>query len=136
MAGKRVIASGDKASSKKPKTEKQSDHELHWALNETEKKRITLSEFRGTRYVHIREYYEKDGDMLPGKKGIALNINEWKKLKQLIHEVDDSLGLVDSGSDSEDEIKEKAENNASLKNDEDDLNTKTENKTDDSSVEN
>lgn len=105
-------------------------------MNETEKKRITLSEFRGTRYVHIREYYEKDGDMLPGKKGIALNINEWKKLKQLIHEVDDSLGLVDSGSDSEDEIKEKAENNASLKNDEDDLNTKTENKTDDSSVEN
>ena len=29
----------------------------------------SVSEFKGKKYVNIREYYEKDGDLLPGKKG-------------------------------------------------------------------
>ena len=28
-----------------------------------------VSEFRGRKMVNIREYYEKDGKILPGKKG-------------------------------------------------------------------
>ena len=31
-------------------------------------RRVGISEFRGTCRVNIREYYEKDGEALPGKK--------------------------------------------------------------------
>lgn len=31
-------------------------------------RRIGISKFKGKRIVNIREYYEKDGEMLPGKK--------------------------------------------------------------------
>eukprot|EP01133_Synstelium_polycarpum_P012838 gene12838-15073_t len=33
------------------------------------KKRVSISEFKGTRYIGIREFYEKDGKWLPGAKG-------------------------------------------------------------------
>jgi hypothetical protein len=36
------------------------------------KRRIGISEFKGKRMMNIREYYEKDGEMLPGKKVRAL----------------------------------------------------------------
>jgi len=32
------------------------------------KRRIGVQEFKGNRMINIREYYEKDGEMLPGKK--------------------------------------------------------------------
>lgn len=35
-------------------------------------RRITVSSFRGKRMVNIREYYEKDGQELPGKKVIEI----------------------------------------------------------------
>jgi hypothetical protein len=36
-------------------------------------RRAETSRYKGTMYLSIREYYEKDGQMLPGKKGISLN---------------------------------------------------------------
>lgn len=33
-------------------------------------RRVTISSFRGKTLVNIREYYEKDGQELPGKKVI------------------------------------------------------------------
>jgi hypothetical protein len=41
--------------------------------------------------VSIREYYEKDGKSLPGRKGISLPIEQWKKLKDLIVNIDDAV---------------------------------------------
>jgi hypothetical protein len=32
------------------------------------KRRLQISEFKGNTMVSIREFYEKDGQMLPGKK--------------------------------------------------------------------
>lgn len=42
---------------------------------------ITLSSFKGRTYVNIREYYRTDdGELRPGRKGIALKPSEWKRL--------------------------------------------------------
>lgn len=30
--------------------------------------------------MDIREYYEKGGELLPGKKGIALDLTQWNRL--------------------------------------------------------
>lgn len=30
---------------------------------------VTVSEFKGKKYVNIREYYDNDGEMKPGRKG-------------------------------------------------------------------
>ena len=37
-------------------------------LNDKGTRRITVNEFKGKWMVNVREYYEKDGKMLPGKK--------------------------------------------------------------------
>lgn len=38
------------------------------ALQLPKSRRVTVSEFKKATYVNIREYYEKDGKVLPGKK--------------------------------------------------------------------
>ncbi|CAD5124135.1 DgyrCDS12436 [Dimorphilus gyrociliatus] len=53
------------------------------------KKFVSISEFRSRKYVDIREYYEKDGKTLPGKKGIALDEAAWNKLKDNISVIDE-----------------------------------------------
>jgi len=44
------------------------------------KKRASILEFKGKRFVDIREYYEKDGEILPGKKGICLNLEQFQTI--------------------------------------------------------
>uniref|UniRef100_A0A8D8T4U5 RNA polymerase II transcriptional coactivator n=1 Tax=Cacopsylla melanoneura TaxID=428564 RepID=A0A8D8T4U5_9HEMI len=41
---------------------------------------LKVDEFRGKPLVSIREYYEKNGELLPGKKGISLSASQWRKL--------------------------------------------------------
>jgi len=44
------------------------------------KKRAGVSSFRGKMMIDVREYYEKDGEMKPGKKGISLPPDQWTTL--------------------------------------------------------
>lgn len=38
----------------------------YWEISKM--RRVTISSFRGKKMVNVREYYEKDGQELPGKK--------------------------------------------------------------------
>lgn len=35
--------------------------------------RVSVGEKKGTKYVNMREFYEKDGEWLPGKSGLCVN---------------------------------------------------------------
>lgn len=54
-------------------------------------RQVRINEFRGRQYVDIREFYEKDGESLPGKKGISLTPAQWKKLLEVSDEVNRAL---------------------------------------------
>ncbi|XP_065207713.1 RNA polymerase II transcriptional coactivator [Planococcus citri] len=55
---------------------------------------VKVREFRGKVMVDIREFYEKDGELLPGKKGIALSATQWKKFKDMVNDIDEKLTEV------------------------------------------
>ncbi|XP_058463963.1 RNA polymerase II transcriptional coactivator [Malaya genurostris] len=63
--------------------------EEEWQLDRNRK--ISINEFKNKLYVNIREYYEKDGKTLPGKKGISLTVPEWKKLLEYADEINEKL---------------------------------------------
>lgn len=52
---------------------------------------VTVREFKGKLYVDIREHYEKDGELLPGKKGVSLPAEQWQNLKAVIDDIDQKL---------------------------------------------
>ncbi|CAJ0931092.1 unnamed protein product, partial [Mesorhabditis belari] len=51
---------------------------------------VTISQFSGRKFVDVREYYNDkgSGEMKPGKKGIALSIEQFTVLKQNIDEIE------------------------------------------------
>ncbi|KAL9330036.1 hypothetical protein ACSQ67_005039 [Phaseolus vulgaris] len=49
----------------------------------SEKRRVTIQDFRGKTLVSIREYYKKDGKDLPTSKGISLTEEQWSAFKKI-----------------------------------------------------
>ncbi|EPZ31879.1 PC4-domain-containing protein [Rozella allomycis CSF55] len=58
-------------------------------------KRVSVSEWRGKLLVNLREFYENKstGELLPGKKGITLNAEQWKILRENMDEIDEWMGM-------------------------------------------
>lgn len=52
---------------------------------------VSVRDFKGKVLIDIREYWMNDGEMRPGKKGIALNPEQWNQLKDQISEIDDAI---------------------------------------------
>ncbi|TCD71203.1 hypothetical protein EIP91_011681 [Steccherinum ochraceum] len=52
------------------------------------KRRAQLSDFKGTMYLDIREYYETNGELRPGKKGISITQEQWNLLKDNASTID------------------------------------------------
>ncbi|XP_034829767.1 RNA polymerase II transcriptional coactivator-like [Maniola hyperantus] len=65
------------------------DKEPTWVLEG--KKLVKIREFKGKVYIDIREFYEKNGDLLPGKKGIGLTPEMWRKLLSLGDEINEVI---------------------------------------------
>lgn len=89
-----------KQTSKKPKKEKETeekpvsskkgkseDEDTIWDLGNN--RQVKVRDFKGKYYVDIREmYYDKDGDLKPGKKGICLTMQQWRKFMDVVEDVD------------------------------------------------
>ncbi|KAH9251338.1 hypothetical protein BASA81_010749 [Batrachochytrium salamandrivorans] len=56
------------------------------------KRFVTVSQFKKQTLVQIREYYEdKDGELKPGKRGIALKVSEFDALKSLLPQIEQEI---------------------------------------------
>ncbi|CAF9933121.1 MAG: hypothetical protein HETSPECPRED_008543 [Heterodermia speciosa] len=73
----------------KRKLEVNGKKEQFWEISD--KRRVSVDEFNGKTMVNIREYYEKDGQMLPGKKGIALTIPQYNALLSALPDIETAL---------------------------------------------
>ncbi|KAI0134207.1 transcriptional Coactivator p15-domain-containing protein [Xylariales sp. AK1849] len=86
-------------SSKKSKTAtanaesgKDADGNSFWSLSESGKRRVTISEFRKSKFVNIREYYaDAEGELKPGKKGISLPLEQYNALLKAIPAINAAL---------------------------------------------
>jgi len=96
----------DNGRKKKPKPSKSSakapsgsgnakgDDEPSWELSSSARapRRVAISEFKNSRLVSIREYYENnDGKLLPSKKGISLTVDQYNNLLRAIPEINAKL---------------------------------------------
>lgn len=50
-----------------------------------------MGEFKGKVNVNLREYFQKDSDWLPTKKGLTLNAEQWELLKKLAPKIDAAI---------------------------------------------
>ena len=58
------------------------------------KKRVTVHKFKGQLKIDIREYYEDNGEMKPGKRGLSLNLENWNKLKEFMEQIDEAIDNI------------------------------------------
>ncbi|PGH30656.1 hypothetical protein GX50_06565 [[Emmonsia] crescens] len=67
-------------------TKVDSNGDFYWNISRL--RRLTVSSFKGRTMVSVREYYEKDGQELPGKKGISMPLEQFNTLVQLLPNVE------------------------------------------------
>ncbi|CAK9821198.1 Activated RNA polymerase II transcriptional coactivator p15 [Anthophora plagiata] len=73
--------------SKKVRKELDENEDTAWDLGNN--RQISVRDFKGKLYVDIREmYYDKDANLKPAKKGICLNMSQWRKLLSVVEDVD------------------------------------------------
>ncbi|XP_012152933.1 single stranded-binding protein c31A [Megachile rotundata] len=87
---KREIDDTGEKTSKKSKRESSENQDYTWDLGNN--RQVTVRDFKGKIYVDIREmYFDKDGNLKPGKKGICLSVAQWRKLSAVIEDVDKAV---------------------------------------------
>ncbi|KAF1810787.1 putative RNA polymerase II transcriptional coactivator [Eremomyces bilateralis CBS 781.70] len=83
----KVASKGASKVNNKPQTDDEGG--LFWEISNT--RRVTISEYRGKTMVSLREYYEKDGKVLPGRKGITLTLEQYSNLVTLLPHIEKVL---------------------------------------------
>lgn len=59
--------------------------------NSQEKIVVELSDYSGKTYFNIRIYFQKDGEWIPTKKGVNLNVDNLEELKTAIEKAEEHL---------------------------------------------
>ncbi|KAH1049274.1 hypothetical protein GLYMA_08G024200v4 [Glycine max] len=62
----------------------------------SDKRRVTIQDFRGKTLVSIREYYKKDGKELPTSKGISLTEEQWSAFKKNVPAIEKAIKKMES----------------------------------------
>ncbi|KAG8382119.1 hypothetical protein BUALT_Bualt05G0043400 [Buddleja alternifolia] len=62
----------------------------------SEKRRVTLSEFKGKTLISIREYYKRDGKELPSAKGISLTAEQWASFRKNVAAIEKAIVKMES----------------------------------------
>ncbi|KAK5115532.1 hypothetical protein LTR62_001191 [Meristemomyces frigidus] len=92
--GKKSKAASGNKDNRKPQasTEHHVDDEgnVFWEVR-TGLRRLGVSSYKGTTMINIREYYEKDGKNLPGKKGISLSLDQYATLLAVLPQLETLL---------------------------------------------
>ncbi|XP_050228758.1 RNA polymerase II transcriptional coactivator KELP [Mercurialis annua] len=57
----------------------------------SDKRKVTIQNFKGTTLVSIREFYNKDGRDLPTSKGISLKEEQWAVLKKNMSAIQEAI---------------------------------------------
>jgi hypothetical protein len=83
-----VVSKKSKGSAAAPDG-KDDDGNPFWELSN--KRRVGVSQFKKMSFVNIREYYEKDGKSLPGKKGISLSVEQYTALLKCVPSINAAL---------------------------------------------
>ncbi|KAK9103904.1 hypothetical protein Sjap_021158 [Stephania japonica] len=60
------------------------------------RRRVTIQDFRGKTLVSIREYYEKDGKQLPSSKGISLTAEQWSAFSNAVPKIEEAIRKMES----------------------------------------
>lgn len=68
-------------------------------------KRVAVRNYKNIKLIDIREFYEKNGEKLPGRKGISLTSAQFQALLEQADEVKRILGIDDKEKDNSDEEK-------------------------------
>ncbi|EES05235.1 hypothetical protein BDA96_04G188100 [Sorghum bicolor] len=54
-------------------------------------KKVSVRNWKGRVFVDLREFYVKDGKSLPTRKGISLQLDQWKILRDNIKAIDEAI---------------------------------------------
>jgi hypothetical protein len=70
-------------------------------INLDKKKQVTVRKFNNINLVDIREFYidKESGEKRPGKKGISLTEDVWKKLLESASEIQAALDGLDGSEE-------------------------------------
>ncbi|EXC24698.1 hypothetical protein L484_003140 [Morus notabilis] len=62
----------------------------------SEKRKVTIQDFRGKTLVSIREYFKKDGKELPTFKGISMTQEQWSVFKKNVPAIEKAIRKMES----------------------------------------